>query len=184
MTSPFAEKSIPELIALVKGAAVCEECKGTGKNYAGADGRMLIHTGIACRPCLGTGKHSPLEDAEIDALAACVCEGMWVRLSEKKWFNKEGTFFIWEHCYFGWELWLRIPAYTTDPREAMRLMVKYHLDPTPILTGGNQENWKVHGTFRNESSQVKNTVEDLCRALTECALIEALTMREKGTKHG
>lgn len=169
--NPFANKTPTELKLLVQGTAVCEECFGKSWNVDGE-----------CPTCTGTGKQPPLSDADLDALAAEWCEGLEVKYSSE-WETK-----FW---YIGTPSeWHKPPAYTTDPREAMRLQVKYRLGIQWLRdTGGDYNEHlcvckSLNPTMPIENIPLAGLSDDEimrleCRAITEAAVLAELTKREE-----
>lgn len=174
--NPFFEKSPTELKLPVQGTAVCEECEGKGWLHGDTDTREECS-------CNGTGKHPPLSDADLDALAAKWCEGLEVKYSSE-WETK-----FW---YIGTpNEWHKPPAYTTDPREAMRLMVKYRLGVQWLRdTGGDYNEYlcvckSLNPTTPIETIPLAGLSDDeimrlMCRQSTKMAVLAELTKREEG----
>lgn len=166
MTNPFADISDPATLrALVQDGMKCERCDGRQWPQVGPD---------ACPVCCGPGKISgkvPLSNADIEALAACWCEGR-----EIYWDEDQEIFVHALHPH-------RVLAYTTSPDAAMRLQVKYHIRPRPISNGDGTYCWKIWATHEikilgeniPEVLAKEDTVEALCHAITTAALVAALT---------
>lgn len=170
--NPFAGISDPATLrALVQGGAECEACGGTGGTWD-----------CPCPDCT-VGK-TPLPNADLDALAACWCEG-WeyhpegaaetlAKFMKCTWRRplREG----YKENYFDWSD--SPPAYTTSPDAAMRLQVKYHLDVDwldetsgIVYEGLSSDPSRRHTDFMNS---------ELEHAITTAALVVALTEAMEG----
>lgn len=169
MTNPFLEKSPAELKLLVQGTAVCEECSGAGfvtiPYYAARN---------TCPTCNGTSKQPSLSDADLDALAACLCDGQWIQMNEhiRHWVEWHLELVNVENG------WLAPVPFTTDPREAMRLQVKYNLGVSPFDAIGATftKGWGICAQFKEDTTEAR------CRALTGAAVLAELTKREEGAE--
>ena len=107
-----------------------------------------------------------LSDAELDALTAIYCEG-WdgsKHLGSRKFrlFNS----FTGEHEE------VACPIYTSDWREAGRLLVKYRLTLMPL-----RDEWGVLG---HPSKPMLAEASSPCRAIAEAACVAELTQRIEG----
>ncbi len=156
-SNPFKDITDPaELRALVQDGVKCEACE-RGKviqheHHALSSWSQLMN----CPTCSGTG-HTPLPNADLDALAAkwCGSGATQSKASPGKWIL-DGRFY----------------KPTTDPVAAMRLQVKYNIGIGSFLDG----NGKVYRAVRQRDVAFKeNTVEARCYAITKTALTEALT---------
>lgn len=174
MTNPFKDKTPPELIAMVRGGAECEKCNGRRScQNPEIIGERIDLIDIDCPVCNGTGKQPPLSGTDLDALAACVCDGEWVKR------NKAGKWLAWRddpRQEIGW-WWLK--EYTTDPREAMRLMVKYWLHIEPMVPEHADEHtqpyWTIKWPRRLHYLHMSGGRHDsFCHAATVAAVIAAL----------
>lgn len=191
MTNPLADITDPvTLLAMVQDGVKCERCKGRGIVIMPV--KIFAHKsdppGLAdlrwpresCPTCNGTG-HTPLSSPDLDALAACWCEGEWVRA----WGNNAVPHF-WQRAraFNDWEegfVWDLIPDYTTSPDAAMQLLVKYKLQPKIIKLQGKEHWYVLCGAGSEDCSVVEGaTIEALCHALTEAALVAALTEAMEG----
>lgn len=101
-----------------------------------------------------------LSNAELDALAACVCDGYYVS-------HNGGGFWVFNGTYFE-----AMHRHTTDWREAGRLLVKYklHLEPCRFHEEWWAHDYECHATSRGDT-------QDPRRAITEAAVIAELTQR-------
>lgn len=177
--NPFQDITDPaELLALVQDGVECERCRGKGYTthwYAEDE----IGT-PKCPTCSGTGK-TPLPNPDLDALAACWCEGEWVQLDDNRG-DERLRWQIWVCNEFWYPLVGVHYNYqpTTDPVAAMRLQEKYKIG-TQFLEEyeGCTNVWIAD----QEDVPVPCIHEFLCRAIAEAALITALTeAMEKGDK--
>ena len=75
---------------------------------------------------LGMVQDGGLSDPELDALCAAACDGLYV---EERDCIADGLYDAWWDSYlpFGTQ-WGTCPKFTSDGREAMRLLVKYRLN--------------------------------------------------------
>lgn len=166
MTNPFADITDPAiLLAMVQDGVKCEECEGIDRNHF-----------LQCKSCSGTG-HTPLPNADLNALAACWCENMREL----------------EPCLGAPPNWARdeedgsisfqpLPAYTTSPEAAMRLQVQYNVEPVHLGKIWCAHVWVKHQliTTRSGYTQDSEKVEALCYAITTAALIAKLTEAIQG----
>ncbi len=172
MTNPFENITDPaDLLVLVQDGVKCEACKGWGR-VGGAEDCPGCYD---CSDCYGTG-HTPLPNAYLDALAACWCEGEWVKMVNITFYGwARPTFHEDDRCR-PFHIWDRLTFHpTTDPVAAMRLSVKYGLympRSTMVSTQG-----------RDLIPLMDKTVDALCHALTEAALIAALIEAIVGASH-
>lgn len=165
MTNPFLNTADPaQLIEMVRDGVTCEQCKGLKFVTTRTDYNEQHHK---CPTCSGTGR-IPLPNADLDALAACWCEGEWVRA---------------DRTFGGWRYYTHrpfpnsvdfIPLYTTSPDAAMRLQVKYNMGITPLMWDWGEV--IIPGEYISMKFK-ENTIEARCRAITEAALITELTNR-------
>lgn len=165
MTSPFKNITDPAvLLAMVQDGVECEWCKGRKDVYCETTTRMVR---ASCPACSGIGK-TPLPNAGLDALCACWCEGR-----EIEWRQQGGVWFMLRDKGMHWE---SIPRYTTNPAAAMRLQVKYRIST----------NWNLDGCCAFDARSGRwisggdKTIEALCHAIIEAALIAALTEAMEG----
>lgn len=108
-----------------------------------------------------------LADPELDALCAAVCDGECVA-----WIEKYDELMSWQFSCHGKRLpywhWWSVPDYTSDPREAMRLLVKYRITVEQLgMSGGIVFNEHVVESIRFH--------DDPCCAITVTAVVSKLT---------
>lgn len=178
MTSPFADIADPAVLrAMVQNGVECERCHGIGQTqelWIGGTRSMN------CPTCNGTG-HTPLSNADLNALAACWCWGEWVRA----WGNNAVPHF-WQRAraFNDWEegfVWDLIPAYTTSPDAAMRLQVQYNIGLTAFQGYGMADSLSEGAVMSKlQTKFTQNTVEARCHAITTAALLVALTRAMEG----
>lgn len=117
-----------------------------------------------------------LADADLDALAACVCNGVWLR-----WNPKSGP----SDREWYWQAWVGegwYPLYgvhydyrpTTDPVHAMRLQEKYHINVT-CFQYSDGDRWEARAGYGHIEAQFGKS---LCRVRTEAGLVAELKKRE------
>ncbi len=184
MANLFLTATPADLLTMVQEGVECERCYGTGDSHYETD----------CDTCSGTGK-TPLSNSDLDALAACVCDGEWVKFSSEwpraqSWtIRKDGR----ASAQTGYRTWQWVSFYTTSPDAAMRLQVKYDID-TMHLDGNDADPnccwhagawvWPVDAIEAVKIDvyveHAKDATDDekqkvLCCAITEAALIAALT---------
>lgn len=182
MTNPFDSKTPAKLLALVQDGVPCKACGGNGGHAwmetiaGGMDEHgepvpIVQRVEQECAACNGSGRVS-LCDADLDALAACVCEGEWVRWCES------GRPPRWQKIYAIGQphVWIDIPTYTTSPDAAMRLAVKYGVGIVYLSTGRAAFTARVGPSLYAE----EGTVEARCHGLATAALIAALTEAMEG----
>lgn len=158
--NPFADISDPAILrALVQDGVKCEWCWGTGDRYYETE----------CDDCNGTG-HTPLPNADLDALAACWCEGWkyWPDVDDRHWQKPPERACSYHHT---------CPAYTTDSAAAMRLAEKYALNLIVWrMEGDKVTEWRaIQSALVHIEPSCKATNANPCHAITEAALIAALT---------
>ena len=144
MTNPFDNKSPADLLKLVQEGVECSNC------FDGLSG-WLTSQPESCLNCHGSG-HTPLPNADLDAIAAKWCMHLKVRpdkASPGRWEGKADA---------PGGIWVSVPTPTTDPVAAMRLQVKYRLT--------NLDRLLMQGAI---------SVEAICHTITTAALIAALT---------
>lgn len=172
MTNPFADISDPVVLrAMVQDGVKCERCKGR-RQLARQVGMTNPFAKIDCPTCNGTG-YIPLSNVDLDALAACWCEGIFVRNWIWK-YPKHYTHYVSNPPqYVVQGNWVLPPAYTTSPDAVMRLRMKYNIS---TYRWHNRESWLANA----DDCNVGRVDENPCRAETEAALIAALTEAIKG----
>lgn len=176
MANFFKDKTPPELIEMVRGEEICGECFGKCWNV---DGK--------CPTCNGTGKQPPMSDDDLNGLTAIYCEG-W------EYLEKHNPDYRWHEIARGEEglkgYHPEPPAYTSDPRHAMRLQVKYKIDTMRIQDEGSNDVWEATAWRWPKEGYGDNMVDvsaefskgdtgdaskkALCCAITAAALIAAL----------
>lgn len=108
-----------------------------------------------------------LSNSELDALAAMACDGEWV--FQERW---QVPYYRRILPMYGPRI---IDSPTTDPREAMRLLVKYRISVCPM----GETSWWVRKGLEKTRVHIN---DNPCRAITEAAVIAALTDMEGGVK--
>lgn len=99
-----------------------------------------------------------LSDGELDALCAEYCDGRELK-------HYHGRLFVWDYLY---DSGFDYPkAYTTDGREAMRLLAKYEIQVGPVFPNFDAFSDDVHS----------ECVSNPCRAIAEAALVAELQKR-------
>ncbi len=189
MTNPFQDITDPaELLEMARDGVECEACE-RGKviqyeHHALSSWNQLMN----CLTCHGIG-HTPLSNADLDALAACWCEGEWV---EPVPAMDEWCMLIGERNIPSFlATWAPVPAYTTDPVAAMRLQVKCDIGTVHLDSPGGGGSWEAGAWMwpndlakteridayveHTKDSTEADKLKALCRAITEAALLAALT---------
>ena len=142
--SPFLDKSLPELLAMVPGLA----------------------------------------DPELNALCAAVCDENWVRYSWTRPYSFSATRWEqWRLYLYGRQpqpYWQSVNAnkYTSDGREAMRLLEKYRLELGPNGYCGKPEVfWECAPCLEDVRGLSEPSVwaTNPCRAITEAVVAAELT---------
>lgn len=113
-----------------------------------------------------------LSNAELDALAACVCDGEWLQFSPT--IGGKMIWNVWVSTKYGG--YILFPAhfhYTTDWREAGRLLVKYKIDT--LWIEDHKDDGDVWAAVGPSPQYSVNT--SLHRAITEAAVAAELTKR-------
>lgn len=116
-------------------------------------------------------QNGDLSDPELDALCAAACDGEWVEWSELhvEWMMWQESKYHPPRLIKGWH-WRYLRDYTSDWREAGRLIEKYRLSLAPAP--GNQ--WEVFKPFRRIVSASP------LRAIASAALTVELTRMIEG----
>lgn len=115
-----------------------------------------------------------LSDAELDALCACVCYGEWVHSAPSNWS-------VINFATLRDGLWRRPKKYTSDGREAMRLLVKYRLGVIPyqnIKVIPYRVGWRAAYPKISYRPDVCGDSVNPCRAIAEAALTVELARLE------
>ena len=173
---PPSDLTDPEVLAkMVRDGVRCGDCGGTAVTIGN----------FTCDTCSGTGR-VPMSNADLEALAAKWCDSAIV----------EGPI----ASFDGGVSWWYAPQYTTSPTDAMRLQVKYDIETMPLKGNATDPDgaWSAGTWVGPEGEQdskrvdvyvayLKDAAEDekrkaLCRAITEAALIAALTEAMQATE--
>lgn len=168
MTNPFEGITNPAiLLAMVQDGVKCE--RRDGKGVVGHWYAMDDYGSANCPTCNGSG-HTPLPNADLDALAACWCEGIFVR--NRIWeYPKNYTYYVPNPAQYTVRgNWVSLPAYTTSPDAAMRLMLEYKIEVIDWFnSGGGRLAIYPGGTIDFTENEL------FCHAITTAALVAALT---------
>ena len=168
MTNPFQSITDPKALrAMVQDGVKCERCGGTGN--ASDPFQSDYETPVICLTCSGSG-HTPLPNADLDALAACWCGSgaTQSKASPGKWIL-DGRFY----------------KPTTSPDAAVRLVEKYWLHIEPVIPEHPDEHtqpyWTIRWPRRMRHLHMSGGRHDsFCHAATKAALIAALTEAMEG----
>ena len=168
--NPFLNATPAALLTRVREGVRCETCEGNRFRA------LWWETEGECPTCSGTGR-VPLLNADLDALAACVCEGEWVRV----WRNKVVPHF-WQRAYAfpDWGapvVWDLVPTYTTSPDAVMQLRDRYKINTQWFPSEGEGGIWGASATPQGVALQFDSNP---CCAETKAALVAALTEAMKG----
>lgn len=120
-----------------------------------------------------------LSDPKLDALCAAACDELYV---EERDCVADGLYDAWWDSYlpFGVQ-WGICPEFTTDWREAGRLLVKYRIGVNPlrpVFEGTRDDLWEANA--EEYDTYFGPDFDNPCRAITLAAVVAALTEMIEG----